>query len=97
MQECPWIPTCCAVFLDFPSGSVVKGPVCNARDTGDVGSITKVGRSPGEGITKPPPVFLPEKSYGQRSMAGYSPKGHRVVHEWVIEHVHTYINIINIK
>ena len=24
-----------------------------------------------------PPVFLPEKSYGQRSLVGYSPWGHK--------------------
>ena len=24
-----------------------------------------------------PPVFLPEKSYGQRSLMGYSPWGHK--------------------
>ena len=48
---------------------------------GDVGLIPGSGRSPGEGNGNPTLVFLPEKSYGQRSMAGYSPKGHRVVHE----------------
>ena len=26
---------------------------------------------------QPTPVFLPEKSHGQRSLAGYSPRGHR--------------------
>ena len=26
---------------------------------------------------QPTPVFLPEKSHGQRSLAGYSPWGHR--------------------
>ena len=26
---------------------------------------------------QPTPVFLPEKSYGQRSLAGYSPKAHK--------------------
>ena len=26
---------------------------------------------------KPTPVFLPEKSHGQRSLAGYSPRGHK--------------------
>ena len=28
------------------------------------------------------PVFLPGKSHGQRSLAGYSPWGHRVGHDW---------------
>ena len=28
-----------------------------------------------------PPVLLPGKSHGQRSLAGYSPWGHRVRHD----------------
>ena len=30
----------------------------------------------------PTPVLLPGESYGQRSLAGYSPQSHRVRHEW---------------
>ena len=30
-------------------------------------------------------VFLPGKFHGQRSLAGYSPWGHRVRHDWVTE------------
>ena len=26
---------------------------------------------------QPTPVFLPEKSHGQRNLVGYSPKGHK--------------------
>ena len=33
------------------------------------------GRSPGGGKRQPTPVFLPGGSYGQRSLAGYSPQG----------------------
>ena len=43
----------------------------NAGDINDTGSIPGSGRSPGGG--QPTPVFLPEKSQGQRSLAGYSP------------------------
>ena len=36
---------------------------------------------------QPTPVFLPEKSYGQRSLVGYSPWGcKRIRHELVIKH-----------
>ena len=35
------------------------------------------GRSPGEWKWQPTPVFSPGKSHGQRSLAGYSPWGHR--------------------
>ena len=31
---------------------------------------------------QPTPVFLPGKSHGQRSLMGYSPRGHRGRHDW---------------
>ena len=45
------------------------------------GSIPRSRRSLGGGKWKPTPVFLPEKSYEQRSLAGFSPKGHSVGHD----------------
>ena len=56
----------------FPGGSEVKASACNA---GDLGLIPGSGSSPGEGNGQPTPVFLPGESQGQRSPAGYSPKG----------------------
>ena len=51
--------------------SVVKNlPV----STGDMASIPESGRSSGEGNGN-----LPGKSYGQRSLVGYSPWGHKGV------------------
>ena len=52
---------------------MVKNPPASA---GDVGLIPKWGRSPGGGHGSPP-VFLPGESLGERSLAGYSPRGHR--------------------
>ena len=37
----------------------------------------------------PTPVFLPGESHEQRSLAGYSPWGHKVRHNWAT--VHSYI------
>ena len=54
--------------IGFPGGLVVKNLPANA---GDAGLIPGLGRSPGEGNTTA--VFLPGKSHGQRSLAGYSP------------------------
>ena len=48
-----------------------KESTCNA---GDSGLIPRSGRSPGEGNGNPL-QFLPRKSHGQRSLAGYSPCG----------------------
>ena len=63
-----------ALKVEFPGGSEVKASACNA---GDLGSIPGSGRSPGKGNGNPTPVFLPGESHGQRSLAGYSPQGHK--------------------
>ena len=55
---------------------VVKNPPAKAGDARDMGSIPGLGRSPGGGILATP-VFLSGKSHGQRSLAGYSPWGHK--------------------
>ena len=49
---------------------MVKNPPANA---GGVGSITDLGKIPWKRKWQPTPVLLPEKSPGQRSLAGYSP------------------------
>ena len=52
---------------------MVKNPPANV---GDMGSILGSGRSPGAGW-QPAPVFLLGKFHEQRSLAGYSPWGHK--------------------
>ena len=39
--------------LDFPDGAVVKNPSANAGDARGAGSVTGLGRSPGEGNGSP--------------------------------------------
>ena len=46
-------------------------------NTGDMGSVPGSGISHGKGNWLPTPVFLPGKSHGQRSLAGYSPWGRK--------------------
>ena len=41
----------------------------DARDAG----LVRVGKIPWSRKWQPTPVFLPEKSHGQRSLVGYSP------------------------
>ena len=53
--------------------------------------VTPLGRHPsgmglGLGLWQPTPVFLPGESHGQRSLVGYSPWGHRELHDWVTKH-----------
>ena len=58
--------------MGFPGSSHGKESACNI---GDLGSVLGSGRSPGEGIGQPNPVFLPGELHGQRNLAGYSPWG----------------------
>ena len=62
----------------FEGLQMVKNLPANAGDTRDVGSIPGSGRSPG--LWQPTPVFLPEKSHGQRSRAG-SMGSQRIEHD----------------
>ena len=57
------------------SGSVIKDLPASAVDAS---SIPGSGRCPGE-ENGSPYVFFPGKSQGQRSLAGYSPWGHKRV------------------
>ena len=55
---------------------MVKKKKHQPANAGNAGSIPGWGRSPGEGNDNPSNatlVFLPVKSHGQRSLAGYSP------------------------
>ena len=76
--------------MGFLDGSIGKESTCHAGDTGDVGSIPGSRRSPERGKCQPTPVFLSEKSYGQRSLVGYSPKGCKEsdTTEWLCMHKH---------
>ena len=52
----------------------------SAYNAGDQASIPGSERFLGEGNGYPLQYFLPEELHGQRSLAGYSPWGHRVGH-----------------
>ena len=72
----PWrrdrLPT--PVFLGFPGDSDSKESTHSVRD---MGSITVLGRSPGGGHDNPLQYSCLENPHGQRSLAGYSPWGHK--------------------
>ena len=53
---------------------MVKNLPAKTGNIRDKGLIPGLGRSPGRGHGNPP-VFLPGKSLGQRSLEGYSPWG----------------------
>ena len=52
---------------------VVKNSPVNVGFAGGIGSVSRFGRSSGEGNGNPTPVFLPGESHGQRNVAGYNP------------------------
>ena len=63
----------------FPDSLAGKESTCNAGDIGDVNSIPGSGRYPRGGKRQPTWAFLLENSHGQGSLAGYSPKGPKVL------------------
>ena len=58
----------------FPHVSDGKESTCNARD---MGSILGLGRCPGGRHGNPLQYFCLENPHGQRSLANYSPSGHK--------------------
>ena len=54
---------------------MVKNLPANAGDARNAVSIPGLGRSFRK--WQPTPVFLPGKFHGQKSLAGYSPRGHK--------------------
>ena len=70
-------------FSGFPTGSVAKNPPANTGASRDMGLTPAwVGKIPWRRKWQVNPVFLPGKSHWQRSLAGYSPWGHRVRQDW---------------
>ena len=56
---------------------MVKNPPANAGEVKDAGSIPELGKSPGGGHGNPLQYSFLENPHGQRSLAGYSPLGHK--------------------
>ena len=71
--------SCCQ---GFPGGWDGKESTCNV---GDLGSIPGLGRPPGGGHGSPLQYSCLENPHGQRSLAGYSPWGHKALDttEWL--------------
>ena len=61
----------------FPGGTSGKEPTCQCRRCKRPGFNPWVGKIPWKRKWQPTPVFLPGESYGQRSLVGYNPWGHK--------------------
>ena len=71
-------------LLCFPGVSVIKNLPASSG-----GFNPWVGKIPWRRKWQPTPVFLPGNSHGQRSLAGYSPWGHKTVrHDLVTKQQH---------
>ena len=67
---------CILIRRDFPGGSVVKN-LPEIQEQQEAWFILWVGKIPWRRAWQPILVFLPGESHGQRSLAGYSPCGHK--------------------
>ena len=70
---------------------MVKNLPASAGDVGDSSSIPVLGRS-WRREWQPTPVVLPGKSYGQRSLVGYSSWGRKGLD--TTEHTHVVHNLV---
>ena len=76
LYSCPGNRSMYAIFhLGFSGGASGKEPACQCRSCKRCGFDPWVGKIPWRRVWQPTPVFLPGKSYGQRSLVGYSPRG----------------------
>ena len=69
-RECVCVSV--SVCVGFPGGPDGKESACNV---GDLGLIPGLGRSLGGGHGNPLQYFCLENPHGQRSLAGYRPRG----------------------
>ena len=72
----PFVPRQFKTGWGFPGGSDGKESACNAGDLGSI-PIPGWGRSPGGGHGNPLQYSCLENPHGQKSLAGYSPRGCR--------------------
>ena len=63
--------------MRFPGGASGKELACQCRRHKRWRVNPWLGKIPWRRAWQPTPVFLPGQSHGQRSLAGYSPRGHK--------------------
>ena len=84
----------CYVLKASQVAVVIKNRSANKGDNKIRGFDPWIGKTPWRRKWQPTPVFLPGKSYGQKSSAGYSPWRHKNLdmteHMCVCTHAHTH-------
>ena len=81
-----------ALHLDFPGGTNGKEPARQCRRHKRCKFNSWVGEIPWRRAWQPTPVFLPREFHGERSLAGYSPWGHK--ESDTTEHTHTHKELL---
>ena len=76
------------LLMGFPGGSMVKNPPANAGDTGDSGSVTGLGRSPGVGNGNPLQCSFLENSMDRGAWWLIVVGPQKVRHNQVCTHIH---------
>ena len=78
LYSCPAHRFIYTISEGFPGGSVVKNPsVMQKTQVMWVWSRAGVSKIRWKRPQQPAPAFLPGEPHGQRSLAGYSPQGHK--------------------
>ena len=80
--------------IGFLGGATGKEPICQCRRCKRLGFNHWVRKIPWWRTWQPTPVFLPGEFHRQRSLAGYSPHGHKVRHDCA---TNTMLNTNTIK
>ena len=81
--------------MDFSGGLGGKESACQCRRLKRFRFNPCVRKIPWRKKWQPTPVFLPKKFHGLRSLAGYSPWGHKEAD--TTEHQHTHISICSCR
>ena len=76
----------------FQGGSVVKNPLANAGDTGDTGSISRLGRFPGKENDNPLQYSYLDNPVDGGAWRAQSMGSQRVRHDWVTKHTYTWFH-----
>ena len=79
----------CYLWASLMAHLVNSPPAMQEMQEMQVGSISR--KSPWRRKWQPTPVFLPEKSHGQRSLVGSSPKGHKESNETENTHIALFL------
>ena len=84
------ILTCCKCFSHLQASQVALESAWQCRRGQRWGFKPWVWKIPWRRKWQPTPVFLPGESQGQRSLVGYSPRGHKELDSSAHTHTHTH-------